>query len=184
MTVWLICCESTKLLSCWQTGSGCRCRTNSQKRLTQSRRTGRIYAGSETGKALSKLRRRGAELWLTADISYLVGLITASWFKDAESRFLPTLTIISAGMLLRPFDSSVSCGVRRDCPRYPNYDGFKGKRRGRFLTSRFDVSEANACNPEIRVTTASHTCRAKRYSTSNDGDSLPPEGESGTADRL
>src|SRR5579862_4707419 len=140
-----MCCESTKLLWCCKTGSGCRCRTNSQKRLTQSRRTGRIYAGSETGKALSKLRRRGTEVLLTAAISYLVGLITASRFRDAASRFLLMQTTITAGMLLQRFVNPVSCGARRDCPRYPNrHARFKGKLRYRFLTSR----SANAAKGE------------------------------------
>src|SRR5579862_1644516 len=143
-----MCCESTKLLWCCKTGSGCRCRTNSQNRLTQSRRTGRISAGSETGKALSKLRRRGTEVLLTAAISYLVGLITASRFKDAESRFLLTQTTITAAMLPQRCGSSANCGVRRDCLRYPNHDGFKGKRRCRFLMSRCDVSDAaGVCLP-------------------------------------
>ena len=126
-----------------QDRNGCRCRTNSQKRLTQSRRTGRIYAGSETGNQSSKLRRRGIELSLTAHISYPAGSITASRFKDVESRFLLMLTIISAGTLPQPFDSSANCGARRDCLRYPNHEGFKGKLRCRFLMSRFDVGEAN-----------------------------------------
>ena len=117
MTVWVICCESTRLLSCSKTGNGCRCRTNSQKLSTPSRPTGRIYAGLVTGKALSKLRGRGTEQWLTAQANYPAGLIIASRFSDAGSPFSLTLTIISPGMLPQRFDNSASCGLRKDCPR-------------------------------------------------------------------
>ena len=53
-------------------------------------------------------------------------------------------TIISEGMLQQRFGSSASCGARRDCLRYPNHEGFKGKRRYRFLMSRFDVFDGLA----------------------------------------
>jgi len=64
------------------------------------------------------------------------------------SQVLPMQTIISAGMLPQPFDSSASCGLRRDCLRYPNHEGFNGKLRCRFLMSRFDMSDgAGVCLP-------------------------------------
>ena len=53
-------------------------------------------------------------------------------------------TIISEGMLPQRFDSSASCGARRDCLRYPNHEGFKRKLRCRFLMSWLDVSDGLA----------------------------------------
>ena len=52
--------------------------------------------------------------------------------------------IILEGTLHQRFDSSASCGARRDCLRYPNHEGFKRKLRCRFLMSWLDVSDGLA----------------------------------------
>ena len=64
-----------------------------------------------------------------------------------ESRFLLMLTITSEATLQQRFGSSANCGLRRDCLRYPNHEGFNGKLRCHFLMSWLDVPDLSDAPP-------------------------------------